>query len=449
MRRIEEINKRNINRISLFVFFSIMAVTAPLTATSPDLTAAPSVEQLAKGEGTGWLPPTIEDLTGGKIKIGDLVNKENVDIVKEYLSATLYECVKKGMVLRMAENLPPEKIVPKYFWEATAKNKGMAVIDSGGIVYHKNGSPWPGGLPFPDPQTPQEAMANVNFGHVLDDFWIKDSITLYVNKNGEIEKTGHMSIWSSFAFGRLLIPPLGSVPGYEDIQWRHIAAFNQPLEMKGMGQMTIRTYDDNKPDSGFMYIPAFRRTIRVSATTYQDNVGGQDYTFSDPQGLREPFGYWDFNSMKKAFMLMPAPKNPFPYITEDGKIHPEMEFDNGHSFPRIGWAITPVIIIDATPKVKHIYGKKVMYMPCPPYWASFAPLTLADIYDQQGQMWKCYVDLKHLYTKDGIDYGNMHWGLMMYDLQTGHSSVNPWAMLPNMGVTIEELNLTKLLQMGK
>ena len=39
--------------------------------------------------------PTIEDLTKGKVKIGDLIDKNNVDLVKEYLTVGIYESVKK------------------------------------------------------------------------------------------------------------------------------------------------------------------------------------------------------------------------------------------------------------------------------------------------------------------------------------------------------------------
>jgi len=99
------------------------------------------------------MPPTIEELTNGKVKIGDLITKDNVDLVKDYLSAGLYHCVKNGMVLRMANNLPPEKLVPRKYLEATEKKKGKAVVDRHGVVRLKNGSPWPGGSPFIAPKT--------------------------------------------------------------------------------------------------------------------------------------------------------------------------------------------------------------------------------------------------------------------------------------------------------
>ncbi|MDY6974438.1 MAG: hypothetical protein SV775_19315, partial [Thermodesulfobacteriota bacterium] len=42
----------------------------------------PSVDDVIKGK---VKLPTIEDLTSGKVKEGDLIAKDNVDLVKEYL----------------------------------------------------------------------------------------------------------------------------------------------------------------------------------------------------------------------------------------------------------------------------------------------------------------------------------------------------------------------------
>jgi len=445
--------KRYDKTVSIVIALASMVLlwlTVPVAMSAETAPPADYMERLAAGEKPGWVPPSIEELTQGKVKVGDLVTKDNVDLVKEYLTVSVYETVKKGMVLRMAQNLPAEELAPRFFWEATVKNKGNAVMDQEGTVRLADGSNWSGGLPFPNPKAPLEAMANVKFGRGCDDNYIPTSPCLYVGKNGNIEKTADMNIWQVWAFGRMKVEPLGVVPGHEDFQWRHIAVFSAPLEMKGMGQLTIRHYDEfKKPDEGFMYIPAFKRTIRVSATTYQDNVGGMDFTYSDPQGLREPYAHWDFKSITRKLMLVPETKPAFRWTTEGGKIDPRVEFDNGHSFARAGWMVMPVLVIDATPKIKHIYGRKVFYMPEPPYWYSQSPIGLVDIYDRQSKLWKCYVDFRDTVVQDGVQYGGMDFGIMMYDLQTGHSSMNPWTSLPNQRVPLEELSLTKLLKVGR
>jgi hypothetical protein len=81
---------------------------------------------LKEGKATQKVP-SIEDLTKGKVKIGDTIDKNNVDLVKEYLSVGVHEMVKRGMVLRMGSQIPPEQFNPKFFREATERNKGKAI----------------------------------------------------------------------------------------------------------------------------------------------------------------------------------------------------------------------------------------------------------------------------------------------------------------------------------
>ena len=53
-----------------------------------------------------------------------------------------------------------------------------------------------------------------------------------------------------------------------------------------MGQYAVRYYDSVKTyDAGFTYLPAFKRTIRTSATTWQDNIGGSDTIYGDGEGF--------------------------------------------------------------------------------------------------------------------------------------------------------------------
>ena len=50
----------------------------------------PSAEDVAFGKAP---LPTIEELTGGKVKAGDLINKDNMDLVKEFLTEGQIKCL--------------------------------------------------------------------------------------------------------------------------------------------------------------------------------------------------------------------------------------------------------------------------------------------------------------------------------------------------------------------
>lgn len=402
------------------------------------------------------MPPAIEELTGGNVKLGDVINRDNVGLIKDYLSLGVYENVKKGMVLKMGSNVPPDKLVPSTYLAATERNKGNAVLDDHGVIYdYQAGTFWQGGIPFTEPKTGNEVMANYRFGHAFDDGELIQP-TYYVNKKGKRYKTGVMRICKAFVNGRINVPPLGSVPGMEGEQERLVAVFTYPLELKGTGQLQIKHVDDTANyDIGFAYLPAFKRIIRVSASTYQDNIGGSDFTFADPEGLREPFRDWTFKLIEKRYILVAEPiRKTRPIVDAGGtRVDSQVEWDVGEMYPRLGWTINPVYIVEATPKDSgHMYSKKVLYINAPYYASAYGEeVALMDIYDPNGALWKCYYDWRgdSLVHSSGKHYtGNI--GLSMHDIQTGHGTHFIFGYEGiDVGLKPQSLTLQKLLGLGR
>src|SRR5258708_28327569 len=115
--------------------------------------------------GAGYAPEllSIEASTKGKLKPGDVLNAENVDIVKDLLDPGAYYQIKHDG--RLVDIAPTEtdvtKLTPTPFLQATLANKGKHKIFPDGNCYTLDGKPWIGGNPFPDPQSAQEVlMAN-------------------------------------------------------------------------------------------------------------------------------------------------------------------------------------------------------------------------------------------------------------------------------------------------
>ncbi|MDY6863831.1 MAG: DUF1329 domain-containing protein [Thermodesulfobacteriota bacterium] len=396
--------------------------------------------------------PTIEELTNGKVKIGDLVDKNNVDLVKEYLSSGVYELVKRGLVLRMAkQEIPPEKLTPKTFQEATERNRGKAIINEKGVVYLKDGSLWPGGLPFPDPKTGNEVMGNVKYGIAYSDLLHDPNWIFYINKKGErYKKVGQYHKWI-ITNCRTKLPPLGTIPGYKDVLYKRLSATTYPLEIKGLGQFNVRYYDDaEKYDTGFVYLPAFKRTIRVSAITWQDNIAGSDLIYGDANATLEPYCYWNFKFIKKTYLLTPELKNPFTYYDEKGNFDKRLKFDEGYKFPRLGWAILPAHIVEATPKIKHLYKKKLFYVVAYPYWLVCSDILMTDNFDLQNKLWRVYFHLYgDYYELDGETY-HLTYGCLVYDFQSEHST-QMWykEYLDRGNYKPEDVTLRSLLEWGR
>ncbi|MDY6971089.1 MAG: DUF1329 domain-containing protein [Thermodesulfobacteriota bacterium] len=408
----------------------------------------PLVEDVIKGLTN---LPTIEDLTGGKVKKGDVIDRDNVHLVRDFLSPAVYSCVLRGMVLRMGKQLPPHLMVNRYVREATKRNKGKAIMDANGTVwYERPGIPWPGGIPFPEPRNGLQAAANVKYGCVYDDLLNTIAMSL-VNPEGKVYKTVNMEHRIMLYSTRTVVPPLGSIPGDENIMWKRISVITAPLELKGLGQYTIRYYDDARyHDTGFVYLPAFKRTIRVSATTWQDNVAGSDMTYGDGQGLSEPFSDWSFKLIDKRYLLLTEPESPIPFLDENVSINKRLRFDVGRKFPRNGWAIWPVHVVEGTPKKKHIYGKKIFYTHAWPYWNSVVPFAETDIYDRQLRLWKLYLSQtgNHYYV-NRQPYAT-EWGTLMYDMQADHMTQYWYTQqLNKMNYRPADLTLKTLLQIGR
>ena len=391
--------------------------------------------------------PTIDKLTGGKVKNGDQITKANVDTVKDLLAPSTYGMVKRGMVLVMAPTTPVEATIPAYYLEATKKNAGQAVIGKNSVFYHKSGKKWPGGFPFTDPKTGEEAMSNQKVGLLFgaDDFNYHVKID-YINKAGKAYKysvSWYRKLWVN---PRLKMSPIPTFPGHENELFRSMIVFTEPHDLKSISQVVTRYYDDTaNADDGYVYIPALKRTRRISATNWQDNMGGSDLTWGDAEGFVEPFSLWTFKLIGKANMIMPGQSNPAPVKDKQGKIVPGIPLDAGEKFCRMQWEVRPVVIVEAKPKGKHIYGKQVLYLDGL-NWRS----ALVDKFDRQGKLWKSWTTGGGLVKgKDGLNYGITYYP-HGYDLQIDQMT-RMTTMKPelNTGVKIDQYSTKKMLEMGQ
>jgi hypothetical protein len=430
--------------------FMLMAISLLLAFSFPGGLIGgeiPSAEDVAFGKAP---LPTIEQLTGGKVKEGDLINKDNMDLVKDFLTEGQKGCLEAGMVMRMANHkLKPLEGTPVSYSEFTEKNRGKAFLDlkTMTVWYEKEGQLWPGGCPFPEPKTAEEVMANVKFGVVEDDYSMYGWMD-FVNKDGKMYKT--QGYWGFFMWcnTRETCPPLGAWPGYEDQMYRKVTVFTTPLEAKGLGGFNIRYYNDTaKYDEGFYYHPAFKKTGRSNATTWMNNAGGTDYTYGDGMGLQDPLSDFSFKSMGTKYILLTEFVAPGPLIDADARPVKDMKYDFGEKFPRLGYAAIPFHVIEATPRIRHVYGKKMCYVFTYRYNKPESYIPLMDAYDRQMALWKHYTLFNGRYDKEG--HYAIHEGCCMWDLQSRHSTTYWFTMKINNCLNPNDCSLKSLLAKGR
>jgi len=376
----------------------------------------------------------IEKLTQGKVKVGDLITKDNVDLVKDFLTAGAYQLVKEGMVIIIQESPKPYEVVPKWYRaesERIHKEYGEPVIDQNAVIYTKDGKPWPGGTPFLHPSNVLEVLANAKYEHAYDDYHDKDFWHVDPNlsefHDGEkfYKKNSQECTWVC-ANGRLTIPPLGTISGLEDLFYRMYIIIAYPFDLKGIGQLMIRYWDDVKnPDQGFAYLSSFKRVVRISATTWQDNLAGGDWTWGDPGGgYLEPYVYWNFKLIAEKPQLIMDYFSPFPKCLADGVSYDYLipHDGPGNKFPREKWSLMNMYVVESTPKIKHVYGKRVQLIATPAYSPSQPDIvTNVDYYDPQGKLWKANIESRCPIEVRGERITT--WKTQFfYDLQTGHST---------------------------
>jgi hypothetical protein len=199
-----------------------------------------------------------------------------------------------------------------------------------------------------------------------------------------------------------------------------------------------------------MYLPAFKRIMRFSTTTWQDNIIGSDMTGGDGRGLQEPLSTWSFKLIKNAYILFPESKSPFPIIDKDGNFNEQLKFDLGRKYVRLGWRIYPMHIIEGKCKHKHIYGKKILYVHEYPHWPSGSQITSVDSYDRKMELWKSfYVPKGYYYKLNGEPYTTSHGGIMA-DLQSDHiTQVYFIQELNKRGYKPEDITIKSLIQLGR
>ena len=69
--------------------------------------------------------------------------------------------------MHIAKNSTPGEWIPEFYRKATERSYkavGRPIATEQGIVWTKDGKPWPGGRPFPNPQNAMEVMMNTKYG---------------------------------------------------------------------------------------------------------------------------------------------------------------------------------------------------------------------------------------------------------------------------------------------
>ncbi len=237
---------------------------------------------------------SIEAYTKGKISTGDFITADNVELVKDLLDPIAYVQVSQmGRRIKIVETTTDvTKLFPHRYLEATLRNQGKAALDADGNVYTKEGKPWIGGNPFPDPQNGLEAFANLTL------CWGRHDTSLYAVRDWDIGPDGNEQYQYDFCWAEQNTVALVNGPdpywqGHEDKLRYQSVWFTHPNDSKGTSFLNTWYYDQRKFPDLFGYLPAFKRVRRFPTNQrFEPLVPGITVFLSDAWAAGDPMLTW-------------------------------------------------------------------------------------------------------------------------------------------------------------
>jgi hypothetical protein len=397
---------------------------------------------LGRGRG-GWMPgpraaaadgaPTIEELTGGRLRVGETITRENVDAARELLSPGTYEKIARfGMTARLVPATDdPELLVPLAWLEASERNRGQAMLDANGQLWTTDGRPWTGGFPFLDPANGLEAawnFASLSWLEYADDFLYRGAEHLI--DRGHVERTLRWTFAGISTVGRAMVAPRPYVEGHENELHRLVIRYTDPFDYRGLSALTIRPYDQASLERAFVYIPATRRVREVPTSQRWESAAGNDIFRSDQNGSNDPLTYWDWRLVERRAMLVPD-------VADGYDVDPSPPVAG--RFPRGAWVLRrDVQVLEARPRLAHCpYGKKILYVD-----PVMRKPVVFDFYDRAGRLWKTGAHYHARIRENGCTVISLSHPNHTMDLQADHVTylwVEKDETRKNLGRKIEDL----------
>ncbi len=348
---------------------------------------------------------SIEAYTKGKLKIGGVLNADNVDIVKDILNPGLYHQIKNER--RVCDLAPSETrldhLMPKAYLEATLHNKGKYKFGSDGNLWTMDGQPWQGGNPFPEPTDAKQVL----IANTLS-FSKYDSIA-YGVRDQETDAAGNIQYRYDFyavewqTVGRTVLDPKPYQPGHKN-QLRYYPDFvTFPEDLVGTSFLQIWSYDQRRFPLFYGYTPMLKRTRTFPTDQrFEPGVPG-DITFtSDLYMVGDPLLTWgDFKLVGKG-PLLATPAHGRMGINKDWSF-PLVGGQNGQKYYRTPLELIPetyCIELRPTHFPRAPYGKKRVWYDA----RSQVPVSMLT-YDLKGDPWHYKeLDYGQWEPKPGIEW---------------------------------------------
>jgi hypothetical protein len=300
-----------------------------------------------------------------------------------------------------------------------------------------------GGVPFPNPQEPHrgwKALANnfigaygpalyVNTPNNYGTVWIQD-------RYGNINSSTFDVVYRYSDY--ITDPGFPTTETYAPGTWYTEWAMQESPEQArytASVQMFYKDQEANPYADTFVFVPALRRSLRLSSTARCSPVFGLDWTYDDAKGN----GFNGGTSVYDADYLGDRSVIALKHFNSDGAIFPGNYFmPIGFPKPSWGkWEMVPTAVIDVhripSEAAGYCYGNRVMWVDKELWWS-----TWSDLYDSNHKLWKMQFWGAEIRDLPGSGLPGHTVGgasAVSWDVQNSHATYwsgmgNPWKREP-------------------
>src|SRR6266849_10244786 len=347
---------------------------------------------------TGLASAEEPEASPNEIPIGTKITMQNWQQYKQFMPDGMIPLFDGKYFWKMPADLEMDvgptvtRPLPSGYATATEKygNQTQVVVLPDGRFDIKN---YVAGLPFPNPAEPYKGwkiLANEWFG--IPGARIGAATLETGLSTGCVQDRFHnircessMNVYRRLAF--ISHPGHARIePGASGALLSEFIMIWEPEQFKYLTQLTLFYQDIKREEDGYVFVPAFRRTLRLSATARCAPLFGGDWTRDDARG--------GFNGNISIFQPQFLRDQKILALTDlttaPGKFPENWDMPLGWAKPSWGpWSLHDVSVID----VRHIplyvqgycYGKRIMYLD-----KRLGKDWWEDLYDSNMKLWKVF-----------------------------------------------------------
>jgi hypothetical protein len=394
----------------------------------PALLLALLLANVTRGHAQEWgAPGTIVDMGKDTIPPGTVINMQNWQQYKSFLPDGI-QVLFEGkyfwkfppdfkMMIGPTHSYP----LPAEYLKNTEKySSQVKIIDLPNGGHSITG--YVAGIPFPNPQEPLKGykiLANMWWDYIphlecgYDKFVLVDRF-LATHEETVLQvyrRTGHIS-----DPGLPINDP--QVPGIEFTEYLSVMA---PEQSKYIAQLTTYYDDPTKVEDLFLFVPALRRSLRLSSAARCSPTVGTDFTQDDARNSNYNGGISRFQSeWLRDGKFVSLQKVDLDQMGDLNNFYRPVFFP----MPSLGsFEVRPMYVIDVrrvpSERVGYCYGKKIIYVD-----KQFNYGIWTEAYDEPGRLWKILFALSLTQDVEGVGLtaATNEWISVAYDLQSQHLS---------------------------